>query len=222
MCIYIFEQLNGLPPRMQINLAGRNTFNEATCVTLQSHLPQQPPYRLYEVHKYSVSFTGKKTNKQKNPSELNLIWSCTNTCIMMDNCLILCNSVVKFLGCILSSLYPPGGLGGELLRLHVKRSQLRWCRHLIRMPPGSLPLEGFLGTSNWEKTKERSQNSVKRLYISSGLRERPGSPRRSWKLLLGRGEGGGGLEYPAYPAGTKAQDWCDKMGQMDGILKRLI
>lgn len=86
-----------------------------------------------------------------------------------------------------SSLYPPRGLGGELLPLHVKRSQLRWCRHLIRMPPGSHHLEGFLGTSNWEKTREQSQNSLKRLYISFGLRERLGSLRRSWKLLQGRG-----------------------------------
>ncbi len=31
----------------------------------------------------------------------------------------------------------------EPLLLHVERSQLRWFRHLIRMPPGCLPVEVF-------------------------------------------------------------------------------
>lgn len=92
---------------MQINLARRNTFNEATCVSLQSHLPQQPPYSLYEVHKHSISFPGKKK------SDVYLSWSCTNTCIMMDNCVILCHSVVRFFECILSSAACIASLGAR-------------------------------------------------------------------------------------------------------------
>ncbi len=33
------------------------------------------------------------------------------------------------------------GLGVELLLLCVKRSQLRWFGHLVRTPPGRLPME---------------------------------------------------------------------------------
>ena len=35
------------------------------------------------------------------------------------------------------------GLGVEPLLLCVERSQLRWFRHLVRMPPGRLPREVF-------------------------------------------------------------------------------
>lgn len=41
----------------------------------------------------------------------------------------------------------------ELL-LCVKRSQLKWFGHLIRIPPGCLPLESF-----WAPTGRRSQDS---------------------------------------------------------------
>ena len=38
----------------------------------------------------------------------------------------------------------PEGLRVEPLLLCVERSQLRWFRHLVRMPPGRLPREVFL------------------------------------------------------------------------------
>jgi len=42
---------------------------------------------------------------------------------------------------------------------------MRWFGHLIRMPPGCLPLEFF----DWEETPGQTQNLLEGLYISSGL-----------------------------------------------------
>ena len=41
------------------------------------------------------------------------------------------------------SLDTRGRLGVESLLLRIERSQLRWFRHLVRIPPGRLPLEVF-------------------------------------------------------------------------------
>jgi len=68
-------------------------------------------------------------------------------------------------------------LGVEPQLLHIGRSQLRWFWHLIRMPPGHLHLEVFragpnaLGSSSWPGNSS-------------------GSPRRSWKVLMGEGMSG--------------------------------
>lgn len=45
--------------------------------------------------------------------------------------------------CRLWSSIIQAGLGAELLHLHIKSSQLRWLKHLIRLPPGRLLCEGF-------------------------------------------------------------------------------
>lgn len=43
-------------------------------------------------------------------------------------------------------------LGVEQLLLQVTKSQLGWFRHLVRIPPGWLPEDFFLGISNWKGT----------------------------------------------------------------------
>ena len=81
-------------------------------------------------------------------------------------------------------------LGVEPLLLRVERGQLRWFGHLIRMPPGRLPLEVW-GAS--------------------------GSPRKSWKSLLGRGTSG--IPCLACCPHDPASDNRKKMdGWMDGCL----
>ncbi|KAK3571064.1 hypothetical protein QTP86_001311 [Hemibagrus guttatus] len=54
-------------------------------------------------------------------------------------------------------------LGVEPLLLHIKRGQLRWLRHLFRMPPGRLPGEA----------PGKTQDTLERLCLSAGL----GMPR---------------------------------------------
>ena len=57
---------------------------------------------------------------------------------------------------------------------------------------------GFPGTTSWEKTLWQTQESLKRLHISSGLGNTLGSPRGIWKALLGKVL----LEHPTKPAAT--------------------
>ena len=61
------------------------------------------------------------------------------------------------------------GLGVEPLLLCVERSQLRWFRHLMRMPPGRLPREVFLARPTGRK---------------QGVDPRPGGGMKSLLLLL--------------------------------------
>jgi len=56
-------------------------------------------------------------------------------------------------------------LGVEPLLLHVKRSQLRWFRHQIRMPPGRIPLEVFRAHPTGRKPRGRPRTRW-RDYIS--------------------------------------------------------
>lgn len=57
-------------------------------------------------------------------------------------------------------------LGVESLLFHVKRNQLRWFWHLIRIQLGHLPLEVFHAHSTWRKpwgrtkTPQEEQESV--------------------------------------------------------------
>ena len=45
----------------------------------------------------------------------------------------------------------------EPLLLHTERSQLRWFRHLIRMPPGCLPVGGLPGMAYWDEVPGSSK-----------------------------------------------------------------
>ncbi len=58
-------------------------------------------------------------------------------------------------------------LGVEPLLLCVERSQLRWLRHLVRMPPGSLPLEVFraylIGRKPWGRPRTHWKNYISHL-----------------------------------------------------------
>ena len=45
--------------------------------------------------------------------------------------------------------------GGEPMLLHIERSQLRWLRHLCRMPPGRLPQEVFLACPTGRRPQGR-------------------------------------------------------------------
>ena len=46
-----------------------------------------------------------------------------------------------------------------------------------------------MGTSNWQEAPGQNQNLLEVLYILSSL-ETPEDPRRSWRVLLGRGMSG--------------------------------
>lgn len=50
----------------------------------------------------------------------------------------------------------------EPLLLSIERSQLRWFRHLVRMPPGHLPVEVFQECPTGRRTRGRPQNSLER------------------------------------------------------------
>ena len=59
------------------------------------------------------------------------------------------------------------GLGVEPLLLRIKRSQMRWLGHLVRMPPGRLPGEVFrarpTGRRPWGRPRTRWRDYVSRL-----------------------------------------------------------
>lgn len=72
----------------------------------------------------------------------------------------------------------------ESLLLHFRRSQLRWFRRLIRMPPGILPLKILQAHFTEKKAPEHSGDcSVFLLWHGKALR----SHRRSWGVMLGKG-----------------------------------
>lgn len=73
----------------------------------------------------------------------------------------------------------------ELLLPQAKRSQVRWFRQLIRMPPGCLPSEVF-----WAHLPGRRPGPHWTDYVSHLAWEHNIIPRRSWKTLLGRGASG--------------------------------
>ncbi len=61
----------------------------------------------------------------------------------------------------------------ELLLLDIERSQLRWLRHLFRMPPGCLPGEVF----RERPTGRNTQDTLEGLYLPTGLGMPLYSPR---------------------------------------------
>lgn len=70
-------------------------------------------------------------------------------------------------------------LGVELLLLHTGRNQLRWLRHLLRVPPEGLPgeafwtLEGRCSRLAWERLgsqlDELHEETREPLGVSAGL-----------------------------------------------------
>ena len=68
------------------------------------------------------------------------------------------------------------GLGVELLLLCVERSQLRWSRHLMSMPPGRQPREVFLACPTGRRPRGRPRTRW-RDYISSLAWELLGIPQ---------------------------------------------
>lgn len=52
----------------------------------------------------------------------------------------------------------------DRLVLHHARSQLRWLRHLTRMPP-----ECLLGEVFWEEAPGKTQDSLERLHFGNKL-----------------------------------------------------
>ncbi|XP_077357485.1 uncharacterized protein LOC144004267 isoform X2 [Festucalex cinctus] len=84
------------------------------------------------------------------------------------------------------SSFIPEGLGVEPLLLRIERSQLRWLRHLVPVPPGRLPGEVFracpTGGRLRGRPRTRWRDDVSRLAL--------GSRRRSWLEWLGRGKSG--------------------------------
>ena len=77
-----------------------------------------------------------------------------------------------------SSLDLQDRLRAELLLLHVQRSQLRWFRHLIRMPPGRLPGEVFQACPSRRKPRDRPRKHL-RDYV----------PQLAWECLSVSQEG---------------------------------
>ncbi|KAL1263714.1 hypothetical protein QQF64_006453, partial [Cirrhinus molitorella] len=84
-------------------------------------------------------------------------------------------------------------LGVEPLLLHIERGQLRWLRHLFRMPPGRLPGEVFRACPTGKRPQGRPRTRW-RDYVSQLAWERLGIPpeeleevareRKSWASLL--------------------------------------
>ncbi|KAL1263405.1 hypothetical protein QQF64_006144 [Cirrhinus molitorella] len=57
-------------------------------------------------------------------------------------------------------------LGVEPLLLHIKRSQLRWLRHLFWMPPGRLPGEVFLACPTGRRSGEDPGHAGETISLS--------------------------------------------------------
>ena len=88
------------------------------------------------------------------------------------------------------------------------RLNLRWLGHLVRMPPGRLPGE-VPGTSHWEETPGKTQDTLERLCLSAGLGTPRGPPGRAGGS--GRGQGCLGFSAQADPTPGEAVDngWMD-------------
>jgi len=78
-------------------------------------------------------------------------------------------------------------LGVEPLLLCIERSQLRWFGHLIRMPPGRLPLEVFQTRPTGRRPRGRPRTRW-RDYISRLACERLGIPQNELKNFAGERE----------------------------------
>jgi len=75
-------------------------------------------------------------------------------------------------------------LGVEPLLLRVERSQLRWFGHLIRMPPGRLPLEVFRTDLTGRRPRGRPGTRW-RDYISHLAWERLGISQEELESVAG-------------------------------------
>lgn len=82
-------------------------------------------------------------------------------------------------------------LGVEPLLLSIERSQLRWFKHLGRMPPGHLPRLVFLAHPTGKRPREVPWDQVERWYFQSVLGH-PGYPpvRVSPSLRRSKGKSG--------------------------------
>jgi len=78
-------------------------------------------------------------------------------------------------------------LGVEPLLLRVERSQLRWFGHLIRTPPGRLPLEVFQAPPTGRRPRGRPRTRW-RDYISQLAWERLGIPQNELENVAGERE----------------------------------
>ena len=78
-------------------------------------------------------------------------------------------------------------LGVEPLLLRVERSQLRWFRHLTRMPPGRLPLEVFRARPTGRRPRGRPRTRW-RDYISLLAWEHLGIPQEELDSVAGEKE----------------------------------
>ncbi|PWA22456.1 hypothetical protein CCH79_00015395 [Gambusia affinis] len=81
----------------------------------------------------------------------------------------------------------PLEIGVELLLLHIKRSQLRWLRHLVRMPPGHLLGEVFrarpTGRRHWGRPRTHWRD-----YVSQLAWEKLGIPLEELEQMAGERE----------------------------------
>jgi len=68
-------------------------------------------------------------------------------------------------------------LGVEPLLLRVERSPLRWFGHLIRMPPGRLPLEAFQAHPTGRRLRGRPRTRWRDYFSQLACRERLGIPQ---------------------------------------------
>ncbi|KAI3369961.1 hypothetical protein L3Q82_024762 [Scortum barcoo] len=109
-----------------------------------------------------------------------------------------------------------GGAGArrvELLLLHIERSQLRWLRHLFRMPPGRLPREGVPGMSHQGGGPGKGRPRTRwRDYVSQLAWERLGVPPEELEEVSGVREVWASLLQTAASA-TRS---LDKRKKMDG------
>ena len=85
------------------------------------------------------------------------------------------------------SLVTREGLGVEPLLLCVERSQLRWFRHLVRMPPGRIPREVFQAHPAGRRPRGRPRTRW-RDYISTLAWERLGIPQSELADVAGKRE----------------------------------
>jgi len=83
-------------------------------------------------------------------------------------------------------------LGVEPLLLRIERSQLRWFGHLIRMPPGRLPLEVFRARPTGRSPRGRPRTRW-RDYISLLAWEHLGIPQVELESVAGEKEAWGAL-----------------------------
>ncbi|KAI3375158.1 hypothetical protein L3Q82_021682 [Scortum barcoo] len=100
---------------------------------------------------------------------------------------------------------------------HIERSQLRWLGHLFRMPPGRLPREVFQACPTGRRPPGKTQDTLERLCLSTGLGTPRGPPGRAGGSVWG--EGGLGISAQTAASATRSRTKRMKMdGWMDSLL----